>query len=72
MGQPSCPLKIGDTINALDNFARVYTGNHPTHYPRGSTTTRSRGAEQLAPEYYNELEMIIQPVFWAYMQETQV
>ena len=53
MGQPSCTLNIGNTINAPDNFARIYTGNHPTHYPRGSTTTHSRGAEQFAPEYCN-------------------
>ena len=26
MGQPSCPLNIGNTLNAPDNFARVYTG----------------------------------------------
>ena len=50
MGQSSCPLNIGNTINASDNFKRVCTGNHPTHYPRGSTTTHSRGAEQLVPE----------------------
>ena len=54
VGQPSCPLNIGNTINASDNFTRVYTGNHPTHYPRCSTTTHLRAAEQLAPEYCNE------------------
>ena len=34
MGQLSCPLNIGKTINAPDKFAGVYPGNHPTHYPR--------------------------------------
>ena len=53
MDQPLCPLNIGYTIIASDNFERVYTGNHLTHYPRGSTTTHLRGAEQLVPEYCN-------------------
>ena len=53
MGQPSCPLNIDNTINTPDNFARVYTRNHPTHYHRCFTTTHLRGAEQLAPEYCN-------------------
>ena len=44
MGQLSCPLNIVNSINASDNFAWVYPGNHPTHHPR---------AEQLAPEYCN-------------------
>ena len=92
MSQRPCPLNIGVTINAPDYFARLYTGNNPTHYPRGSTIIHSRGAEQLAPEYCDRktgriwdlivsvpdhclsfyLEMIMQPVFWAYRQETQV
>ena len=49
MDQPSCPLNTGNTINASDNFARVYKVNHPTHYPRASTNTHLRGVEQLAP-----------------------
>ena len=68
MDQPPCPLNLGNSISASNKFARGYTGNQLTHYPRG--------AEQLAPKYCNGLvtdfEMIMQPVFWAYMQETQV
>ena len=43
--QPSCPLNIGtcNTISAPDNFARVYSGNHPTHYPRGFARNRTVG-----------------------------
>ena len=65
MLQPSCPVNIGYTINAPDNFASIYS-EHPAHYHRRSTTTHLRGAEQLAQGYCNG------PVFWAYLQETQV
>ena len=53
MGKPSCPLDLGNTINAPDNFQECIQGTTPTLYPRGSTTTTSREAEQLAPEYCN-------------------
>ena len=72
MGQRSCTLNIANTINAPDNFARVYTGNHPTHYPRGLQPHIREEQNSLRQNIVTDLEMTMQPVFRAYMQETQV
>ena len=73
MGQHSCPLNIGYTIKAPGNFAkRIYRD------PPLPTIL-----EFLQPHIHEEqnswrqnivtdIETIMQPVFWAYMQETQV
>ena len=72
MGQPSCPLNIGVIINAIDNFARVHTGNHSTTNIEVLQPHIREGQNSWHQNIVTDLEMIIHPVFWAYMQETRV
>ena len=47
-------------------------GTTPNHYPRGSATAHSQEQTSWCQNIVTDLEMIMQPVFWAYMQEMQV
>ena len=68
MGQPSCLLNIGNTIKHLI-ILQEYILSTTLEFLRPYIREEQNSWRQ---NIVTGLEMIMQPIFWTYMQETQV